>query len=239
MDEKGEEHNMKLTIRNAALLLPLVVCVGAGAVVPVEIKSMMSNMARNSQELKQYTYKQRIETYYKEELKSSRIDEIHYDVNGERVSIPLAQQKVEEKQRPVRGPMSRFISKRVEAKQDEMKDYVERLLALSSRYMTADAEKMKSAMNDADLTVGGGAKGYVRIRFRDFVKNGDLVTMSFDSKSKCPVRIEVESRLDEDPVSITVMFDQVRNGPHYAGRTVVRSERQQIEVRAYGYDHRL
>lgn len=117
---------MKVTFRNAALLLPLLICMGAVAAVPVEFKSMMLNMARNSEELKQYTYKQRIETYYKEELKSSRIDEIHYDVNGERVSIPLAQQKAEENQRRVRGPMSRFVAKRVEAKQDEMKDYVER-----------------------------------------------------------------------------------------------------------------
>jgi hypothetical protein len=119
---------MKLTICIAALLLPLMVCVGAGAVVPVEVKLMMSNMASNSQEVKQYTYKQRIETYYKEELKNSRIDEIHYDVNGELVSIPLMEQKVESNERRVRGPMSRFIVKRVEAKQDEMKDYVERLL---------------------------------------------------------------------------------------------------------------
>lgn len=231
--------NVKLTIRNAVLLLPLALCVGAGAVVPDEIRSMMTNMARNAQELKQYTYKQRIETYYKEELKSSRIDEIHYEVNGERVSIPLAQQKVEEKQRPVRGPMSRFVAKRVEAKQGEMKEYVERLLALSSRYMSSDAERIKSAMNDADLTVSGGAKGYVRIRFRDFVKNGDMVTMSFDPQTKRPVRTEVETRLDDDPVMITMMFDQLRNGPYYAGRTVVRSESQSLEIRAYLYEQKL
>jgi hypothetical protein len=105
--------------------------------------------------------------------------------------------------------------------------------------MTSDAEKMKAALDDAHLTVSGGTKGHVRVRFRNFVKSGDLVTMSFNPESKRPVRAEVETTLDDEPVTITVMYDQVRSGPYYAGRTVVRSESQQIEVRAYGYDHRL
>jgi len=215
------------------VLLFLCCLEGRAATVP-EVQQIASRMASNSDQLKQYTYKQRTEIYYNQELKTSQIDEVHYGTNREQVRIPLAQQKAERSQRAVRGPLSRLVAKRIEAKEEDVKDYVARLIALSSRYTAHDGTR--SPMKGADLTVTSARTLVVRVR--DFAKAGDLVKLTFDD-SKRLARAEIETALDDDPVTITVLFDVLKSGVSYPMKSVVKSLAKQVEVRSYQYDFKL
>ncbi len=217
------------------LLAVLVVAIGAGA--QEQMSALMTGMALNAKQLREYTFKQRTETYHKGELKNAKVDEIHYSVSGERVSIPLDEQKEQAEPRR-RGPGSRIIAKKVEEKQGEMREYIERLMFLTGRYLAPDPAKLQAAMTNAKVTTGGGST-QVRIAMRDYVKHGDLMVMSFDSVTKRPTKTEISTTLDETPISIVLAFDQIREGPNYPGRTVVRSDAKQLEVRVLTYDYRL
>jgi hypothetical protein len=235
-----EEPSMKRNpgARNASLfglLTILAMAIGAGA--QQQISALMTGMGANAKQLRQYTFKQRTETYYKGELKNAKIDEIHYDPSGERVSIPLDEQKAQSEPRR-RGPGSRIIARKIEQKQEEIKEYVERLMALTGRYLAADPAKLQAAFSKADVTMAGGGS-LVRITMRDYVSNGDVMTMSFDSATNRPTKTEVNTTLDDAPVCIVLAFDQIREGPNYPGRTVVRSDDKQVEVRVFTYDYRL
>ncbi len=217
----------------ASLGLILIVATGAGAQQQTSV--LMTGMAADAKQLKQYTFKQRTETYHKGELKNTTLAEVHYDANGERVTIPLDEQKAQSEPRR-RGPASRIIAKKIEEKQEEMKEYLERLMALTSRYLAHDPAKLQTAVANAEVTTGGSSN-QVRVRMRNYVKTGDTMTMSFDPATKRPTKTEINTSLDDAPVSIVVAFDQIPEGPNYPGRMVVTSDVKQLEVRVFTYDY--
>jgi hypothetical protein len=216
--------------------LTLVITAG-GVSAQQQSAALISGMAANSKQLKQYTFKQRTETYHKGQLKKARIEEIHYNAGGERVSIPLDDQKEEPESRR-RGPGSRIVARKMEQEQEKMKEYIERLTALTSRYVASDPEKLQAAFSRAEVTTGGGSS-QVRIVMRDYVKRRDIMTMTFDSATKRLLKTEVTTSLDEDAVSIALAFDQVREGPTYPGKTVIKADEKQLELRIFTYDYRL
>ena len=199
--------------------------------------ALLTGMAANAQQLRQYTFKQRTEMYHKGELKNAGVEEVHYSASGERISIPLDEQK-SQSDAPRRGPGHRIVAKKMTEKKEEMKDYVDRLMSLTSRYLTSDPTKLQAALANAEMTTGGGSS-HVRFRMRDYVKTGDTMTMSFDPATKRPTRTEVNTSLDGSPVAIVLAFDQIHEGPSYPVRTVVKSDEKQLEIRLLTYDYRL
>jgi hypothetical protein len=199
--------------------------------------ALLTGMSANAQQLRQYTFKQRTETYHQGELKNTKVDEIHYTAGGERVSIPLDQHQAQS-EAPRRGPGHRLIAKKMEEEKEKMKDYIERLTALASRYPGSDAGKLQAAISKAEVTTGGGSS-HVRVRMRDYVKPGDSMIMSFDPATKRPVKTEINTFLDDAPVSIVVSFDQLRDGPNYPGKVVMTSSAKQLEIRVFTYEYRL
>ena len=63
--------------------------------------------------------------------------------------------------------------------------------------------------------------------------------MSFDPTTKRLIKTEVNTSLDDSPVTIVLAFDQIRKGPNYSGKTVVSADARQLEVRGFTYDYRL
>jgi len=230
-----ETRSMRRNATRLGITTLLAFSVAAAGQLPTA--ALMSGMAANAKQLRQYTFKQRTETIHQGELKSARVDEVHYSSSGERVSIPLDEKKAQV-EGPRRGPGHRIIAKKIEEKKAEMKDYVERLMSLTSRYLASDPAKLQAALANAEITTGGGSN-HVRVRIRDYVKAGDSMTMSFDAGTKRPVKTEVNTSLDDAPVTIVLAFDQIHDGPDYPGKTVVKSDAQQLEVRVFTYDYRL
>ena len=126
MNNKLNRYKHMLTL---LAILFLVVASGAQQ----STTAVMTAMAANSKQLKGYTFKQRTEIYHKGELKNAKVEQVHFTSSGERISIPLEQQKTQTEPSRLR-PGARLIAKRMEEKQGEMKDYVERLMAFTSRY---------------------------------------------------------------------------------------------------------
>jgi hypothetical protein len=226
--------NQKWTAtRSAAFALLLI---GAAAA-QVPVGNPMETMAANNKQLRQYTYKQRTETYHEGELKNTRVDEIHYNVGGERVSIPLDQRQTQS-EAPRRGPGHRLVAKKMEEEKEKMRDYTKRLTALASRYPGPDQARLQEAISKAEVTTGGGSS-QVRVRMRDYVKPGDSMTMIFDPATKRPLKTEINTFLDDGRVSIVVAFDQLRDGPNYPGKIVMSSITKQLEIRVFTYEYRL
>ena len=214
-----------------------ILAIATEAAAQQQTAALMTAMAANAKQLRQYTFKQRTEMYHNGELKNAKVDEVHYSVGGERVSIPLDEQRAQSEP-PRRGPGHRLIAKKIEEEKEKMKEYVERLMSLTSRYLASDPAKLQAAVAGAEITTGGSSS-LLRIRMRDYVKYGDSMTMSFDPATKRPVKTEVNTSLDDAPVTIVLAFDQIHEGPNYPGKTVVSSGAKQLEVRVLTYDYRL
>ena len=207
----------------------------AGAQQPTT--ALMTSMAANAKQLKQYTFKQRTEMYHKGDLKNAKIDEIHYSTTGERISVPLGEQKADSAPRR-RGPGSRVIAKKIESKQEEMKEYVERLMSLTSRYLASDPGKLQAAFATADVTMVGSSN-LLRVVIRNYVKSGDTMTMTFDKSTNRATKTEVTTNLDDGSVTIALAYDQLHDGLTYPGKTAITSAAAQLEMRIYTYDYRI
>jgi hypothetical protein len=225
----NQKWNTTLSTAFAVLLIAT-----AAAQVPV---NKMASMAANNKQLRQYTYKQRTETYHNGELKNTKVDEIHYNAGGERVSIPLDQLQTQS-DAPRRGPGHRLIAKKMDEEKEKMRDYIERLTALASRYPGPDQARLQEAISKAEVTTGYGSS-QMRVRMRDYVKPGDSMTMIFDPATKRLVKTEINTFLDDGAVLIVIAFDQLRDGPNYPGKIVMSSITKQLEIRVFTYEYRL
>jgi len=215
---------------------PLLAIVLAGvAAAQAPVNKLADSMAANNKQLRQYTYKQRTEIYHQGELKNTKVDEIHYNAGGERISVSLDQPQPEVFRR---GPGHRLIARKMEEEKEKMRDYSERLTALASRYPGPDAARLQAAISNAEVITGGSA-GRLRIRMRDYIKPGDSMTISFDLATKWPVRMEINTFLDDAAVSVVVAFDRLHDGPSYPGEVVMSSSTKQLEIRVFTYEYRM
>ena len=213
----------------------LLIATAGMAQAPVE--KMLAGMAASQQQLRQYTFRQRTETYARGELRNTRVDEVHYTDAGERVSV-VVDEHAAEMQAPRRGPGHRLIERKMLEEKEKMKEYIGRLAALAARYHGPDPATLQAALPAAEFITGGGSR-QVRVRFRNYVKNRDSMTMTFDPDTHRPVQTDINTFLDEDPVSIVVTFHQVHSGPSYPGRIVINSAARQVELRLSTYDYRM
>jgi hypothetical protein len=210
--------------KNLAALTTVVVVLAlhATAQQPQQLNPLLAGMSANAKQLRQYSFKQRTEIYVAGDLKNAKLDDVHYSTSGERISIPLNEQKPPAESHR-RGLGARLVAKKIEEKKEEMKDYVERLMALSSRYLSPEPGKLQAAMANAEITTGGG-NDQLRITLNHYVKHGDRMTMSFNAATKKPTRTEVHTTLDDGPVAIVLTYDEIHDGPTYPVKASVRGD---------------
>jgi hypothetical protein len=214
-------------------LLPMVVGFGVSAYSQMAGGELAANMAENSKKLKQYTYLQKTHVYIKGDLKNTKVAQVHYEqATGEKISVPLDSETSDQSGGGRRGA---FRARIVEKKKEEMKDYVESLVALMGQYLPPNGEKIKAAMPRAQVTPP--SEGVAKIAFPDYVKPGDLVTFSINTETKKLDRIAIKSRLEDDPVSFQVDFARLADGTNYPSMTRIISDPKQLELRITTSDY--
>ena len=167
--------------------------------------------AENQKALHKYTWIEDAQLSLKGEVKSTKIESCRYGPDGKVQKTPLTA--------PPEKKQMRGLKKRVvEKKTDEMKDYMERVVALIQRYVPPQPELI-----NADVA-GGNASfspqpGGMLLQFKNFVKSGDLVSFTVDSAAKAIRQVRVDTYLDDadkDKVALTVEFLTLPDGTNYA-----------------------
>ncbi|MBK9168442.1 MAG: hypothetical protein IPM24_13365 [Bryobacterales bacterium] len=188
-------------------------------------------MVENAAELRQYTFKQRTEVSMNGEVKSVRLDQVRFDLDGKMERTPLT---------PVAAEAPRGLRGKMAAKKrEEAADFVERLMSLARRYLAPGRGDLEKLSSKAEIWKGRGATGnqQVRIQATDFVKSGDSFVWTLDAVAKLPVRMEARTELDGDPVTITAEYRTLPGGPNYVARAIVKSARKELEVKVESFDY--
>lgn len=190
-------------------------------------------MMENAEELRKYSFKQRTEVSMDGDVRSVRLDQIRFDLDGnlERTSLtPAAAQSPS-----ARGLRGKVVAK----KREEIGNYVERLMSMSRRYLTPARGDLEKLFGRGEIWKGQGATAnQVRIQTADFVKTGDSFVWTLDPVSKLPVRMEVTTELDGDPVTVTAEYRTVPSGPNYIARTIVKSPRKELVVKVESFEYK-
>jgi hypothetical protein len=194
-----------------------------------------ATIAENSEKLKQYTYTQKTQVYFKGELRTTKMSQVHFDpTTGEKVVVPM--DMGDAAQQPEQGRGGRLRERIVEKKRDEMKEYVERLVGLMHQYLPPNPDRIKAAMPRAQMTPPAGG-GDAKIALSDYLKPGDTVTFSMNLQAKKLDQIAINSSLDSDPVSFIVDFARLADDTNYPSMTNIKSEAKGLEIRVTTSDY--
>jgi hypothetical protein len=188
--------------------------------------------AKNQQALRSYSWTTKTEISVKGEVKNTKIESCQYGPDGKVQKTELGEPQEQQPQQKPRGRRGRRKAKIVAKKAGEMKEEMENAAKLVSGYVPPAAEKIQAAIAANKVSMVPGA-GTAAIRFADYVKAGDSLTLTLDAQSKSMQQITVDTYLDEpdDKVTLEVSFQSLPDGTNYASSTVLTIPKDEIEVR--------
>ncbi len=182
--------------------------------------------ARNQQALRSYSWITKTELSLKGEVKNTKLESCQYGPDGKVHKTELSEPPPPaEKKRGLKGKI-------VAKKTGEMKKELEDSAALVHSYIPPDPEKIQAALAAGKVTITPGA-GAAAIRFADYQKAGDSLTLTMDSESKVMRQIAIDTWLDkpDKKVTLAVTFQSLPDGTNYAAETVLSIPGDKIEVR--------
>jgi len=182
--------------------------------------------ARNQQALRSYSWITKTELSFKGEVKNTKIESCQYGPDGKVQKTELSEPPPPpERQRGVRG---RVVAK----KTGEMKEELESAAALVQSYVPPSPEKLQAVVAAGKVSLAQAGSGSVAIRFPDYEKAGDSLTLTFESEVKTLRQVKVDTWLDEaeNKVTLEVTFESLADGTNYAAATVLKIPAKQIEV---------
>jgi len=215
-----------------ALLLGLptftVAQMGAGSSNELQQKlmAMKQAAAANKQRLMQYQWVDTSQITLKGEQKPEKVYQCSYGPNGQVQKIPMGAPQQQQEKRGLRGRV-------VEKKTEEMKDYMQQVQSLLSLYVPPNAELMQQAFQKKNVSLDKtmGSSG-VQLMFKNYAKQGDQMTIGFDTTTKKITTINVNTYMDDpqDAVTLSVQMASLPDGTNYAQQTVLNATAKQIQV---------
>jgi hypothetical protein len=191
-----------------------------------KLAAAKASAAQNQVALRSYSWLEKTELRLKGELKSTKVDMCKYGPDGKVQKTPVVEPPPPEKQRGLKGKI-------VAKKTGEMKEELESAVALVQQYVPPSPDLMQVVMNAGTATLSQVGRGAVALKFPGYVKQGDALTLTFESAVKTLRQMAVSTWLDEpdNPVTLTVTMQALPDGTSYPGNIVFKLPKRQIEVK--------
>jgi hypothetical protein len=190
-----------------------------------KVAALKQSIAANQQELRQYSWIQKTQLSLKGEVKATKIEQCRYGPDGKVQKTLLSEPQEQKKKRGLRGKI-------VEKKVDEMKDYLERSVSLIESYVPPAPEKLQAVVAAGKTSMAQAGPGAIILQFKDYVKDGDSLSVTMDTSAKVIRQVNVESWLDnpDDKVSLTVEFQTLPDATCYAAGKSLNLTAKKIKV---------
>lgn len=191
--------------------------------------------ARNQQALRAYSWIAKTELSLKGEVKNTKIESCQYGPDGKvqktELSEPPAPAEESSGRRGRRG-RGRVKEKIVAKKTGEMKEELQAAAALVHSYVPPTGEKIQAVIAAGHVSMSQAGPGASAVKFADYEKSGDALTLTFDSETKALTHVAVDTWLDEatNKVTLDVTFQSLPDGTNYAAATVLGIPEKQIQV---------
>lgn len=196
------------------------------AVLQEKLAAAKQSAARNQQALRAYTWIEKTQLSFKGEVKNTKLESCRFGPDGKvqktLVSDPPPPQ---EQKRGLRGKI-------IEKKKAEMKEEMEAAAALVHRYVPPDPSLMQVVMNAGKASLAQQGPGSLALKFSDYQKAGDALTLTFDTAVKALRQVAVSTYLDDpaSPVTLQVQMDALPDA-NYPAAVTLAIPASQIEVR--------
>ena len=197
----------------------------------------------NKEALAHYTWKSRTELVMKSESKNVKLEQVRYDLDGklQKTDIGGAPQEQPSQQTGRQGGRrgrGRVKQRVIENKKEEFAELMQNLGKLVGSYAHLPPERMQAFAEGASLSPGQGElEGTVNIRSADVLQAGDSMSVWVDPATYAMRRLEIHSAFEEKPVSLTIEFQTLVDGPTYPARSILDYPDKEVELTVENYDY--
>jgi len=185
-------------------------------------------MAQNKQALAQYTWVEQLTISLKGEQKKQEHFQVRVGPDGkqQKTSLDAPAQPQESG-----GRLKRRV---VEKKKEEYTDYADQMKALAQQYIPPDKDMLQQAYQQGNVTMGSVPENpnAVKLVIKNYLKQGDSMTLIFDKAQKGLLQVQVASYMDnpKDAMNLTVQFSKMPNGPNHVSSMVIDGVSKQLNI---------
>ena len=181
--------------------------------------------SQSQQALRSYTWIEKTELSFKGEVKNTKSASCHYGPDGKVQKSVVQASDPAQKKPGMRGKV-------VEKKKEEMKDELEAATALVNQYVPPDPGLIQVVIGAGKASLAQQGPGPVALKFPDYLKAGDSLTLTLDSGLKAMQKIGVATFMDDPskPVTLQVQMASLADASYPASVTLAIPA-SQIEVR--------
>jgi len=190
-------------------------------------------MAKNKQVLATYTWHETDTVKLKSEVKKVSNFQVRHGPNDKPQKTSLDQpQQAAQQQQTGGGRGGRLKQRVVEKKKEELKDYGGDMKELAAQYLPPDKDKIQAAVAAGKVSLNPDGSDAVKIVFKDYVKQGDSMTLTFNKAAKQITSIAIASWMDDpkDAMNLTVEFSKLPDGTSYTSSTTIDGVAKQLTV---------
>jgi hypothetical protein len=194
------------------------------------VTDLKQAVAKNKQQLAQYTWQENLTVSLKGEPKKQETFLVRLGPDGKPVKTPINQPSADSENGG--GRRGRVRQRVVEKKKEEFEEYADRMKTLMEQYVPPDKDRLELAVKEKRIDLNAGAAGQVQIVINGYYKPKDSMTIVFDKEQKQLVSIAVASYLDDpsDAVNLTVKMSRLPSGVSHVDSAVLDGVSKQLKV---------
>ena len=192
----------------------------------------------NKAGLEQYSWMSTTTLALKGEVKSSKVDQVQYDAQGQLLKTPMDQPPPQQQETHRRGRRHRVKEHVVDKKKKEYEELLKGLGQLIASYTHLPPEKTQAFAKSAEFSQGEGEmQGTIRIHGADILQSGDSMTIWVDSETAMMRKVDISTSYEGKPASAVTNFANLPGGPTYPAQTVLTYPAKEIEVTTANNDY--
>jgi hypothetical protein len=191
-----------------------------------KLMAIKEAQAANKQKLAQYTWRETETIAIKGDVKDTKTYLVQL-VNGQQQKTLVNDQNAGSGG----GRRGRVKEHVIEKKTEEYQEYGQSIGALAKQYTTPNPEAMMQAKQAGNISLQPGAST-VSLVIKNYVKQGDSMTMTISEQTHSPVSVQVNSYLNDpnDAVTISAQFAQLPDGANHVATTTINGVSKQLTV---------
>jgi hypothetical protein len=209
------------------LLFPAVQVAAQDAQMAKKIAEIKSDAATNKQALARYTWQEQQIISLKGDVKKTVSYQVSVGPDGQ-------QQKIELGSTSAPPPTGGRLKQRIVAKKtNEFQEYGQQVAALAKQYAQPDPQLLQQAYKTGNISLQlGGAPGTTTLVIKNYLKQGDSMTLVFGGAQKAIQKVQVSSYLNDpkDAVTIAVQFSRLPAGLNHVASTEINGISKQMTV---------
>ncbi len=194
------------------------------------VAELKESTTKNKEALAKYTWTERVTISLNGQERKQERFQVRMGPDGKPIKTPI-----DAPAQTQSGGGGRLRQRIIEKKKEEFQEYADQMKSLAQQYIPPEKGLIQEAYSKGNVSItpgAGGQQGRIQFLIRNYIRNGDSVTIVFDKDQKQLVSISIHSWMDDptDIMNLSVRFDKLPDGTSHAAGATIEGVRKHLTV---------